>query len=353
MRAVSAALAPALSLSLALAACGAESGRARPAGEVAPAACPHEGDGACDEPWTCKVGTDEADCAAACASGALAPEHLACMTRARPPSVGGAPAEHGSRGSSGAIGTWDGTLAARGDAPGTTVDRYFRVHVPERYDPRAPTPVLYMLSGFTVDMYALDAYTELDRTADLNNFIVVYPAPLFRDFGRDIGWVYAWHVYTNEWSPREWQENPDLDFIRRLTARLKALYDVDRTRIFAAGHSRGAALALMLAFLAPDVIAGFGAQMGFAGVNDFDAFMRAYAGRRMPGVLVHGTDDADVPVESSDEIAKILAARGWTKGEHLLYLRLQKVVHQWQPQANEVLWQFLCARPLPIDQAAP
>ena len=33
-----------------------------------------------------------------------------------------------------------------------------------------------------------------------------------------------------------------MDFIRKLTAKLKALYNVDRTRIFTTGHSRGAGL---------------------------------------------------------------------------------------------------------------
>ncbi len=316
-------------------------------------ACAFANDGSCDEPWACRPGTDDADCARACAAGELAADHLACVTRARPPAREAAPAEHGSHGKGGAIGTWDGTIAARGEKPGSTVDRYFRVHVPDGYDPSSPTPLVYMLSGFTVGMYVLDAYTELDRTADLNGFIVVYPAPMFRDFGGNIGWVNAWHVYTNEWTPQDWRENPDLDFIRRLTEELKSLYDIDRTRIFATGHSRGAALSIILAFLAPDLVAGFGSEMGFTTVNQFDAFMKTYAGRRMPGVLVHGTEDADVPVSNSDAIAKTLTAGGWEKGVDFLYLRLPGVVHQWQPQYNEVLYRFLWEHPLPIEQAAP
>lgn len=316
-------------------------------------ACAYANDGACDEPWLCKAGTDEADCARACESGVLAPDHLACTSRAKPAAPPATPPEYGSHGTSGPIGTWDGAIEARGEKQGTTIDRYFRVHVPELYDPSKPTPVVYMLSGFTVNMYVLESYTELDRTADLNDFIVVYPSPQFRDFGPGIGWVFAWHVYTAEWTPGTWQENPDLDFIRKLTAKLKALYNVDRTRIFTTGHSRGAGLSIMLSFLAPELIAGFASEMGFADVNKFDAFIKAYAGRHMPGVLVHGTADGDVPVASSDAISKTLTGAGWVKDVDFLYLRLPDVVHQWQPQYNEVFWQFLRARPLPIEQAAP
>lgn len=255
------------------------------------------------------------------------------------------PGARPSGGAGGPRGTWDGHLVAAGRTRGAELTRYFRVHVPDGYDPAVPAPVVLMLSGFTVDMYGLEAYTELDRSADLHRFLVVYPQPDFRDFGPGIGWVFAWHVYANEWQSKRWLDNPDLDFVRRLLARLGALYNVDRARVFAVGHSRGAALSIMLSFLAPDLVGGFGAQMGFAEVNGFDAFMRGYGGRKMPGFLVHGTDDPDVPVAASDAIAELLRGEGWREGEDLVYLRLPGVTHQWQPQYNEQLWAFLRDRP--------
>jgi len=264
------------------------------------------------------------------------------------------PPENGSHGAGGATGTWDGTIQARDQSPGPLVDRFFRVHVPPSYDPSKPTPLVYMLAGFTVDMYGLEPYTELDRTADLNDFIVVYPQAPFRYYGSSIGWVYVWNVYPQDWTPSTWDQNPDLDFIRKLTERMKSLYNVDRTRVFTTGHSRGAALSIILAFTAPDLIAGFNAEMGFVGVNAFDQYIAKYAGRHMPGVLVHGTADQDVPItEGGDYTSKVLTQAGWVQGQDYLYFRLGGVTHQWQPQYNQQFYDFLWAHPLPLDQAAP
>lgn len=322
----------------------------RPASE----SCAWANDGSCDEPWRCGVGTDSTDCDAACMHGDLPPDHPACLYRAPVPGPRDVPPENGSHGSGGPTGTWDGTLRARGQTPSTMVDRFFRVHVPASYDPQKPTPLVYMLAGFTVDIYGLESYTELDRTADLNGFIVVYPQAPYRDYGPQIGWVFVWNIYPTDWSPSTWDQNPDLDFIRTLTAKMKSLYNIDRTRVMTTGHSRGAALSIILAFTAPDLISGFCSEMGFVKPEGFDTYIAGFMGRKVPGVLVHGTSDPDVNIATgSDDISMVLTGSGWVRDQDYLYFRLPKVTHQWQPQYNQQFYDFLWAHPLPLDQAAP
>jgi predicted esterase len=317
--------------------------------------CTWSSDGACDEPWRCGVGTDSTDCAAACMHGDLPPDQPACLYRAPAPGPRVVPPENGSRGNGGPTGTWDGTLRARGQTPSTLVDRFFRVHVPASYDPSKPTPIVYMLAGFTVDIYGLESYTELNRTADLDGFIVVYPQAPYRYYGAQIGWVFVWNIYPSDWSPSTWDENPDLDFIRVLSAKMKSLYNIDRTRIITTGHSRGAALSIILAFTAPDLISGFCSEMGFIKPEGFDAYIQSYTGeRKVPGVLVHGTGDPDVNIGlGSDNISTVLTASGWVRDQDYLYFRLPRVTHQWQPQYNQQFYDFLWAHPLPLDQVAP
>jgi predicted esterase len=322
--------------------------------------CESAGDGACDELSTCALGTDTADCEAACAQ-AWAPEILgacahyaAVAARALPP-----PEDTGSHGEGGPVGIWTGTIEGRDNAGTSSIVRHFLVYVPPTYDPRAPAPLVYMLGGFTVDMYGLPAYTELMRTADLGGFIVVFPQQHFYDFGPATGWVFAWNVFSTDWVPAgDWQENPDIDFIRNLTAKLKTLYNVDRTRIFTSGHSRGAAMSVILAFELPDLVAGFCPQDGWLDLpgNAIDYFTRfqQYDGtRKIPAVIVGGEEDMDVGVAASDDMAAALEAAGWVEDEDFLYLRLANVAHEWQPQYNQVVVDFLFEHPLPIDEAAP
>ena len=72
------------------------------------------------------------------------------------------------------VGTWDGVISARSAAEGSSVDRHYRVRVPNSYDPSSPMPLLFVLGGFQVDLYFLPGYTELDRSSELSDVIVVY-----------------------------------------------------------------------------------------------------------------------------------------------------------------------------------
>jgi poly(3-hydroxybutyrate) depolymerase len=120
---------------------------------------------------------------------------------------------------------------------------------------------------------------------------------------------------------------------------------IDTTRIFASGHSRGAAMALIAALEMPDVIAGSAVESGF---TEFGYFTRivAHQGRKTPIVLVHGVLDMDVPIaKGGDDVAKDLRSAGWTD-DNLLYFRLANVGHRWQPQLNQEWFEFLAARPL-------
>jgi hypothetical protein len=93
--------------------------------------------------------------------------------------------------------------------------------------------MLFVLGGFQVDLYFLPGYTELDRSSEISDVIVVYLQPEWRDFGSY--WVFAWYVYNNAWSGG-WEDNPDLDFMANLVSYLGDLYNVDLSRTFVLGE---------------------------------------------------------------------------------------------------------------------
>ena len=136
--------------------------------------CASASDGVCDELSGCALGTDSTDCDAACAevpwpmeiAGACAHDEAGRGEVSQP--------GPGTAGTGGLSGTWDGTVRVRGAAVSSEVDRHFRVFVPDRYQPDNPTPVLFVLGGFSVDMYWLAEFTEIESAAERDDFIVVY-----------------------------------------------------------------------------------------------------------------------------------------------------------------------------------
>ncbi len=309
--------------------------------------CASAGDGVCDELQDCELGTDSSDCEAACEDTPWPAEIIgACAhdAAANPPVYEPGP---GTEGAGGLVGTWDSVVQVRGAAASSRVDRHYRVFVPSRYDPSTPTPVLFALGGFSVDMYWMAEFTELDSAAERDDFIVVYAHPEYRDFGSY--WVYAWYVYLNAFEG-DWPDNPDLAYMEAVLGEVGAQYNVDKSRVYVSGHSRGAGLSIIAAFERPDLFAGFCAQAGFVTVNDYDDRMVELApSRAFAASLVHGDADPDVGVENSDQAAEILEDLGWeTK---LRYDRLPGATHEWQSQLNPEVWDFLSG--FPADRGGP
>ncbi|MCA9546436.1 MAG: hypothetical protein KC613_18655 [Myxococcales bacterium] len=323
-----------------------------PALALAGPPCPFAGDGVCDEPAQCALGTDAADCDAACAQPEPEPTLFgACRFRAGvqalEPPVSDDETARGSFGSGGPRGWSFHRLSAQAEDGRGQVERLFKLYVPRRYDPARPAPLVIYAGGFGDDMHQ-QAYTDLNRLAELEGVLVAYSQQLYRDFGPR-GYRHAWYVYNPAFAG-DWPALPDLDYYRRLIDHVAARYNLDRTRVITTGTSRGAGLSVMLAFLAPDTFSGFVSQAGFATVNEFDRYIAAYTGRQVPGVIVHGLlDDNVVPAEGI-ALRDQLEALGWGEAGRLQSHILELVGHQWQPQLTHRWWPFLYAQPIPLDE---
>ena len=309
----------------------------------------------CDELAGCALGTDSTDCDKKCnkgdeasrdgrMDGVCANDEAGFFEPAVLP-------EAGSWGTGGLLGTWDGTVQARGSSTSDIVTRHFRVVVPRLYNPEVPTPVLFNLGGFSVDLYYLPEYTELNRAADRNNFIVVYGQPEWRDFGSD--WFFAWYVYKNAFTGG-WEDNPELEYLQAVSDEVRALYNVDMTRTYVSGHSRGGALSVIAALELPGLFAGFCSQAGFITENNYDDRMAELApDYKTPGYLLHGQQDPDVPVSRSDTLSDVLLELGWEWEGDYTYNKLDGVTHEWQPQYNQEFWDYLSSRELPLELVSP
>jgi len=321
--------------------------------------CEFANDGQCDEPVNCGYGTDSADCVAACAAGTT-PHLLAGACAFRNPTPP-APVGVGTGGTVHLTGYRDGRIPVpSGEDASKNTERHYRLYVPSSYRADVPAPLVVFLPGHRVDHYSTPQYTQLSRAAERNGFIVAYAEQEWRWNGGRWAWWTDWN-----WSGAS-VENPDLTYLRRLVERVGDEYNMDASRVFAVGHSRGGAMSIIAGLELPDVFAGICTQSGF---TEFEYHERIgqYTGRKVPMVFVHGVLDPDVCIDcvpqtlgckntqprtcsamASDALVEQLTGQGWSD-HHLFYYRLDNVAHRWQPQLNQPIWDYLFARPMPED----
>ncbi len=104
--------------------------------------------------------------------------------------------------------------------------RTYRLAVPADYDGVHARPMVLLFHGFASNARAFDAETSFDRLGRARGFIVVTPD----GSGNPLSW--------NLFDPAA---SDDYGFVEKLVAHVAGELCVDRARIFASGHSAGAA----------------------------------------------------------------------------------------------------------------
>lgn len=191
----------------------------------------------------------------------------------------------------------DDTNAARGHAlpvckarqrPGSFVahefsndagSRTYKVYVPAG-TPDAPRPMMVMLHGCTQSADDFAAGTQMNRLADEHGFIVVYPEQASHANASK-----CWNWFKPQDQMRGAGE-PSL--IAGLVREVAARHGADPRRIYVAGLSAGAAMAVVLGETYPELFAGVGAHSGlpYGSAHDIPSAMAAMKGGRsgMPGL---------------------------------------------------------------------
>lgn len=164
--------------------------------------------------------------------------------------------------------------------------RMYRVHVPARYDPARPAPLLVALhgGGGNMDIQASDsAYGQIAKS-ESEGFIAVFP----NGFSRFPGGKFAtWNAGNCCGAARD-RNIDDVGFIREVVADVARRWQVDRSRIYATGMSNGAMMAYRLACEAADV---FSAIAPVAGTDN----TRSCTPTKPVSVLhIHAKDDSHV-----------------------------------------------------------
>ena len=210
--------------------------------------------------------------------------------------------------------------------------RHYKLYVPASYSGESANrfPMIVMLHGCTQSPDDFAAGTRMNELAERHGFLVVYPAQ-----AADANGAKCWNWFRCDDQNRDRGE-PSL--IAGITREVASTYHVDERRIFVAGMSAGAAMAVVLGATYPDLYSAVGAHSGLAyGVaQDLPSALRAMQGsgaiatpperhamnRGVPTIVFHG--DHDQTVNARNATAIVEQAIGERSGEHALRISMHE-----------------------------
>lgn len=201
--------------------------------------------------------------------------------------------------------------------------RTYRLYIPASYSERSDkrVPLMVMLHGCTQSPDDFAAGTRMNELAEKHGFLVVYPAQAAKANGSR-----CWNWFRAKDQSRDRGE-PSL--IAGITREVASKYHVDEGRIFIAGLSAGAAMAVVLGATYPELYAGVGAHSGlpYGAAHDMPSALAAMKSgvlnaqatqtprrpqfaRAMPTIVFHGDCDHTVDAQNSAAIVEQATTAG-------------------------------------------
>ena len=193
--------------------------------------------------------------------------------------------------------------------------RSYKLYVPASYD-GTPAPLLVMLHGCKQDPDDFAAGTRMNLLAEQHGFLVAYPAQSVKANGSNCwNWFHA---------AEQRRGGSEASVIAGIVGAVGRDVNVDARRVYVAGLSAGAAMAVILGAAYPDVFAGVAAHSGLplGAAHDVPSAFAAMQGRAAtPGprrsrassdgpsravrtIVFHGDADATVVPANAEAIVR-------------------------------------------------
>jgi poly(3-hydroxybutyrate) depolymerase len=147
------------------------------------------------------------------------------------------------------------------------VMRYYSVHAPGGLG--SNPPLVFTIHGYNIDGPLMEAITQMDKVADRDKFIIVYPSALNK----------SWNMTTG---------GDDLTFIVAIIDTIDARYHINRNRIYVTGFSQGGFMSFLLGCKYSDIFAAIAPVSGL--LNGTCTLKRP-----VPLFLKFGTKDVATP----------------------------------------------------------
>lgn len=200
-------------------------------------------------------------------------------------------AQREAQGGTGEVTNFSGRITQAGNYRFTFehdgIERMYLVHVPAKYQPGRPAPLLVAMhgGGGSMEYQATDEnYGQISKS-DRDGFIVAFPngiSPL------KSGLLATWNAGTCCGPARD-RNIDDVGFIRKMVERISGQIDIDRDRIFATGMSNGGLMAIRLAC---DMSDTFKAVASVAGTDNTTS---CNPKRAVSVMFIHARNDNHVP----------------------------------------------------------
>ncbi len=164
------------------------------------------------------------------------------------------------------------------------VNREYTLYVSSKVPSSGNFPLVMVLHGLGSNPQLVMNVTGLNKKAEREGFVALYPAAL----GEPTYWNVGGFVGKID----------DFAFLKGLIAHVKEKYNIDEKRVYIAGHSNGGIMAYWLAAAIPEQIAAVGVVSGAIGAQ-YKGFeiVPNKPGKPVPVVVFHGQEDLIVPYD--------------------------------------------------------
>lgn len=180
----------------------------------------------------------------------------------------------------------DGTVVDRTLVTADGLSRTYRLFVPEGLT--GPAPLLVALHGGLGSGKQFEVSSGFNGLATANGFMVAYPDGVPRSPVGSAG-ARTWNA-GKCCGPAVAQDVNDVAFLRAVVRDVEANHLVDRSRVYAVGHSNGGMMALRLACEASGVFVAVGVQSASLEIPTCSP-------RRPVSLMqIHGTADTNIPI---------------------------------------------------------
>jgi len=204
---------------------------------------------------------------------------------------------------------------------GPAGSRPYFVYTPENYQVGTAVPLVVMLHGCTQTAADFAAGTQMNALADQYHFIAVYPQQTSA-----CNQNLCWNWFTSSNQSRGHGEPAIIAGMVRAIEQHTSQWMIDTSRMYAAGLSAGAALAVILGATYPDLFAAIGVHsaveyraatntidglkaMRQGGPNPLQQGQAAYdamgtVARAIPTIVFQGTSDVIVNPLNGDQVVQ-------------------------------------------------
>jgi polyhydroxybutyrate depolymerase len=160
--------------------------------------------------------------------------------------------------------------------------RSYLVHIPNKYDPKKPAPIVLALHGAAMDGAMMVWFSGLNTKADEAGFVVVYPS------GSGAGPFRTWNAGGFTGKMAEGRAD-DVAYLGKLLDDLSGVVRIDEKRVYACGMSNGGMMCYRLAAELSNRIAAVAPVAGTIAIDSIKPQ------RAVPVLHIHGSKDAIVP----------------------------------------------------------